>query len=301
MTTFSIIIPSYNRAHLLSRCLNSVLAQSWLDFEVVLADDGSEDGTRELVTDYAARDRRIRYGRQENRGAGAARNLGASMAQGEYLLFLDSDDEVDSNWLAEFAEVRDSLHPAVICCGCRYINPEGRVIREHLPQTPGTGWRYADGFFFTGTHAIQKDVFENIGGYRSSLPANQHSELKFRLLPYCQRHGLRLACISKALVRRHEHGGPAIRGNLTGVLESGVFILTEYRSLFGDNRTGFASWAATVGCCAAKLGRYAEARHWFLQALFANPWSPRNYLRLGLALVPPIGRRVYRPTGLRVR
>jgi len=88
--TFSVVVPVYNRAHLLERALSSVLDQSFQDFEIVVVDDGSRDDPQSVIE--AIGDSRIRFVRQENRGGGAARNAGIDMARGRYIAFLDSDD-----------------------------------------------------------------------------------------------------------------------------------------------------------------------------------------------------------------
>ncbi len=92
----SVIIPTYNRAHVLGRAIRSVLDQTYQDFELIVVDDGSSDHTGEVVATFA--DPRIHYLRHEkNRGAAAARNTAIKTAQGEYIASLDSHDE----WLPE--------------------------------------------------------------------------------------------------------------------------------------------------------------------------------------------------------
>lgn len=90
MPYFSIILPTYNRAHLLSKAIESVLAQTFTDWELLIVDDGSTDNTKELVMAYS--DERIRYIYQENQERSAARNNGINHAFGTYICFLDSDD-----------------------------------------------------------------------------------------------------------------------------------------------------------------------------------------------------------------
>jgi glycosyltransferase involved in cell wall biosynthesis len=99
---FSVVIPTYNRVHLLSRALDSLWRQSYTDFEVIVVDDGSTDGTLSYL---ATLDGRVRVLTQTNCGPGAARNLGARNARGDYLAFLDSDDLWFPWALATFAEV----------------------------------------------------------------------------------------------------------------------------------------------------------------------------------------------------
>ena len=96
---FSIIIPIYNVAKYLPKCLDSVLGQSFTDFEVICVNDGSTDDSLSVLEQYAARDARIKVISQANGGLSAARNTGINNAHGKYILFLDSDDWIESNTL----------------------------------------------------------------------------------------------------------------------------------------------------------------------------------------------------------
>lgn len=88
----SIIIPVYNTSRYLRQCLNSILSQTLTDIEIICVDDGSTDNSLDILNEYKLKDSRIIVLHQKNRGGGAARNLGMSIAQGKYLSFLDSDD-----------------------------------------------------------------------------------------------------------------------------------------------------------------------------------------------------------------
>ena len=101
---FSIVVPTYNRAGLIGPTLQSVLSQEFGDFELVVVDDGSTDDTAAVVARYA--DSRLRYLPKQNAERGAARNYGLARAQGEYVLFLDSDDRLHPHHLA-------TLHAAI--------------------------------------------------------------------------------------------------------------------------------------------------------------------------------------------
>ncbi|MEO5876496.1 MAG: glycosyltransferase, partial [Streptosporangiaceae bacterium] len=94
MTVLSVVVPVYNVGPYLTACLESIAAQTWRDFEVVMVDDGSTDGSAALAAAFAARDPRFRLVRQANAGPGAARNTGVGQARGEFLAFVDSDDLV---------------------------------------------------------------------------------------------------------------------------------------------------------------------------------------------------------------
>jgi glycosyltransferase involved in cell wall biosynthesis len=89
---FSIVIPTYNRAHLISRAIDSVVNQTYKNWELIIVDDGSTDNTKALVDNYCNNNNRIRYIYQENAERSAARNNGIGSAKGEFICFLDSDD-----------------------------------------------------------------------------------------------------------------------------------------------------------------------------------------------------------------
>ena len=90
----SVIIPTYNRAYLISRAINSVLNQTYQDFEIIIVDDGSTDNTEEVIKEFQEKDERIKYIRHKNnKGEAAARNTGIKAAKNEYISFQDSDDE----------------------------------------------------------------------------------------------------------------------------------------------------------------------------------------------------------------
>lgn len=100
--TLSVIVPVYNVAAYLPACLDSILGQTFTDFELLLIDDGSTDGSAVLCDQYAASDGRIRVIHKANAGVSAARNTGLDMARGAFITFVDSDDALGTpNTLAE--------------------------------------------------------------------------------------------------------------------------------------------------------------------------------------------------------
>lgn len=99
----SIIIPIYNTEKYLRRCLDSVLTQTYKDFECILVDDGSTDASGKICDEYAAKDNRFKVFHKRNGGVSSARNLGLDNANGEYIAFCDADDYVEKNWIEVFA------------------------------------------------------------------------------------------------------------------------------------------------------------------------------------------------------
>ena len=116
---FSIIIPVYNVAPYLRECLDSVLAQTFTDWECICIDDGSTDGSGAILDEYAAKDSRFRVFHQQNAGVSAARNKGLDEAQGEWVCFVDGDDAIAPNWL-DFARnlIRQNIDLDVVRLSC---------------------------------------------------------------------------------------------------------------------------------------------------------------------------------------
>lgn len=102
MPKISIIVPVYNVEKYLHQCIDSVLAQTFTDWELLLIDDGSPDRSGEICDDYAVKDSRIRVFHKPNGGVSSARNLGLDNAHGEYITFLDSDDWLEPTYLSDF-------------------------------------------------------------------------------------------------------------------------------------------------------------------------------------------------------
>ena len=106
MPAVSVVIPVYNSAKYLRECLDSIVAQTFSDWEIIAVDDGSSDESPEILDEYAAKDSRIKVIHKANAGVSAARNDGLDAAQGEYVVFVDSDDLLVVNAL-------DILHKTI--------------------------------------------------------------------------------------------------------------------------------------------------------------------------------------------
>lgn len=104
MPLFSIIIPVYNTEKYLERCLDSILQQTFDDYELILVDDGSKDSSSEICDRYTQKNQRIRVIHKENGGVSSARNMGIELMRGEYVWFVDSDDYIEPGSLLELAE-----------------------------------------------------------------------------------------------------------------------------------------------------------------------------------------------------
>lgn len=129
MPEISVIIPCYNVEKYLAECLDSVLGQSFEDFEAICVNDGSTDKTGDILAQYANKDKRIKVITQENQGVSMARNAGLKVAQGKYIYFLDADDAIHSQCL-EIAYYLAEKYQADLVC----FNFSTKTDREFLPK-----------------------------------------------------------------------------------------------------------------------------------------------------------------------
>lgn len=130
----SVIIPIYNAEKFIQRCINSVLAQSYTDFELILVDDGSYDLSSSICDEFATLDHRIKVIHQQNGGEAVARNTGLKSSTGQYIVFVDSDDYVDTDYLEILFNLYMKYQADYVSCQCRYLQANGDVIT--LKQSP---------------------------------------------------------------------------------------------------------------------------------------------------------------------
>lgn len=128
---FSIIIPCYNTAPYLEKCLESIINQTFKDWEIIIVNDGSTDNTKSIMKYYEEKDRRIKGITQKNQGLSAARNQGFKEAKGEYLLFLDSDDWYKGkNSLKYLSEKIDDTNPDIVVFRYQRVTEDGHLYGE---------------------------------------------------------------------------------------------------------------------------------------------------------------------------
>jgi glycosyltransferase involved in cell wall biosynthesis len=158
---FTVIISSFNRAGLLPKAVNSVLAQTEKNFEILISDDGSQDNTREVGGKFAKEHKNIKYFYHQHMGTGASKNFVLPLAKGKYITFLDDDDEYTPDHLAlrkDFLELNPQTQ--LLHCGKRVVG------NEFVPDKYRPGELIHISKVVTGgTFVVKKDVFGTIGGF----------------------------------------------------------------------------------------------------------------------------------------
>lgn len=182
-TDVSVVIPTFNSAHLLPDCIESILAQTVLPQEIIIVDDGSSDNTEEAVRRYG---HLVTYIRQENGGCGAARNTGSGVARCEWIAFLDADDR----WLPQKQELQLACAQAnpsagLIYCDALLTGPHSRsgtFLSGHRPFNGRVFDQLLDWCFLIPSMAmLRKDALMDVGGFRNSTRNVEDYDLWLRL------------------------------------------------------------------------------------------------------------------------
>ena len=181
MSLVSVVIPTFNRRDYITTALDSVLAQTYKDYEIVIIDDGSSDDTKEVLKPYQDD---IRYFYQENRGISGARNRGIRESRGDYIALLDSDDY----WLPEKLKcqtdrIKEEPECGMVATRCSSIAPDGTFRKKNRPGK--SGWILNDifkaNFIRTSSALITRKCFDTVGLFDESLPEGEEYDLWLRI------------------------------------------------------------------------------------------------------------------------
>jgi glycosyltransferase involved in cell wall biosynthesis len=283
----SVVIPTYNRAGLLGLALDSVYAQTWKRFEVIVIDDGSTDGTEAALRPYVER-RGLRVLRQENRGPSAARNRGIEAARGEYIAFLDSDDLWLPIKLAVQVARLDACPGAVMCySNMLHFDPDTQTLStRYRPQAVRSGDLYR-ALIYKKLHCapptlvVRKAVAERVSGFDESLRLSEDRDFNIRVA----RHGPILG-IPAPLVVVRVHGAAHPKDLSVRLSHEAMQAAQEYvlrKTLAEDpSLRGIAGRVSALYHLGWGLGllsrrRPRSARREFLYSIRANPLQLRAY------------------------
>lgn len=274
---FSIVIPTYNRAKTLGRAIESVLGQTFPAFEIIVVDDGSSDRTKDVVESFT----QIRYVFQSNSGVSSARNKGAELADGDWLVFLDSDDEILPNALEKFTNVATALPQASILLGGYSLIKNG-VETFVLPEEG----KYIG--HLSGSFAIKKVDFIESAGYDSNLRFAENTELFFRIEKLRLTQGLVPFPIMK-YYQQNEGGN----SNLKEMTAAILYILEKHPKLPDSIKRLYNQ---IVGVNYLRFRQFPEARKHLFEAYSLNPTKLDTLGRWVIALLPALAKRLYTPT-----
>jgi glycosyltransferase involved in cell wall biosynthesis len=284
---FSIIIPTYNRLSTLPNSVDSVLDQTYQNFEVIIVDDGSEDGTVEWVK--AIIDNRIKYFKQQNSGVCVARNKGAAVASGDWICFLDSDDTVTPNWLADFANLINLGKYDLLFCGMELEDTVLKINQVILPSKDVANgkewWRMNAGIF-----TVKSELIRKVGCYDTNLKFGENTELGFRLKDESPRIGFIDHPNLKYKVSTN--GGSR---NLKHIAESNLHVLQKHKERFKKEKKAAQLLAQVSGVAFIRLEKFKEGRYWLWKGWSLNPLRINAFIRAVIGSFPFIARYIWKP------
>lgn len=170
---FSVIIPTFNRKPFLEAAVNSVLGQTFRDFELIIIDDGSCDGTRELISSYS--DERLNYIYQTNSGVSCARNKGLEASKGLFIAFLDSDDHWRKDKLEKtISRIKECPGVSIFHTEEVWYRGKSLLNQKEIHRKP-SGFVYKNALpiccISISTATVKRDVFDSVGAFDESLEA----------------------------------------------------------------------------------------------------------------------------------
>ena len=285
MPRFSIIIPVFNRASIVMDTINAVFNQQFRSYELIVVDDGSTDTLENLLSELISANK-LKYIYQSNQGVSSARNRGAFFANGEYLLFLDSDDNVTENWLLDYEKIISENHPDIVYCGINRIKGL-EVVGYSDPRDPynnGTDF----GNVIPGSFCIRKSLFDTIGGYDEAIAYGENTELGFRLKMANPTFAFIPAPNLLYTMHSSSHGKNA-RNKMLGL----IYTIDKHPQLFNGHKNMKKRFLSIAGVAAIQCEEFSIAQDVLLQALKIRPLDVLSIFRYLLALSPWVSKKIW--------
>lgn len=268
----SVIVPVYNRAHLVSETIESILAQTWDPLEIILINDGSTDESLAILRDYERRfPEKIRVCDQPNQGQIVARNNGIKASKGDYIAFLDSDDL----WVEDKLERQMPLFEegvGLVYSGTEIMDEEGRTIRQEPADKTMSGDIYAPllvkNRMTGGTVVVSAQALNRVGVFSTDFKAAENWDLWLRI---CKEYSARVVPSPLTRYRLHDSN---MSGDAQLMLGAKLQIMEKHCDLQSDNtaiarcsRLAWADYHYRLGVNYFSAGDYKSARQSFFSVL----------------------------------
>lgn len=294
--TFSVVIPTYNRAGTIRRAVDSVIKQTYPPTQIIVVDDGSTDNTVDCLEQYILANQ-VTVIHQSNLGGAAARNTGVTACTGDYVTFLDSDDVVETNWLQSLATAAINMDADVVFCGYRvrkeaveYDGGERTVLPSELWYSPS---RMVGCFDHAGTFACRRELFQKVGGFLAGLASNQLNEFGIRLTAEIAATRARTTSVLEPLVIYYTGRTDNVRGDADAIVAGTTQLLKIHEMVFRANAREYAHHCTVLGVRLVVLGRSSEGRRYLWRSVKLNPFTLQAWVRVFVACVPLLRQRAW--------
>ena len=286
MPTVSGIITTFNRAEYLKKAIKSALSQTYRDFELLILDNSSTDGSEAIIHHF--NDSRIRYIKHRPLNISQTRNLGVYEAKGDFIAFLDDDDE----WLphklqSEFSLFEKSANDiAMIYGGFIRIDGKGNAFYTHQPSLKGKILKALLSLEddFTGSASnpmIKKSAIESLGGFDESIKTGEDWEFYLRLT---ERYSV--AFVSHPIVKIRHHFGARLGDKLKDYIDLETKIMVHYKNFFEQDPILKSFYLQRIGGKYLRLGERRRGRENLIAAIKCNVPNFLAYIQFVLSFLP---------------
>ena len=292
MALVSVVLPVYNGARFIRESLDSVLAQTFHDYEVICVDDGSTDDSVAILDEYR---QQVIVFRQANAGQGAARNAGVRQASGPYVAFIDQDDRwYPWKLTQQVVAIERDPQAVLVHCNSDRMDAQGQVVQrgatveEHsrAMESP-LGRLLGEGLILPSAMLVRRDAFERVGGFDHALRGYEDFDLCARL----KQEGRFVFLDEPGMCYRIHAGGSSRAGHT--VVRSRERFLKNMMKLYDTDQAKrrilnmlMAECYSDWGMDEMRSGNVSEARAMMLRSLKLNPTKFRTYSRLVRSVWP---------------
>ncbi|MBZ9729063.1 glycosyltransferase family 2 protein [Salegentibacter sp. JZCK2] len=276
----SIIIPAFNRAHMLPVALESVINQTAGNWELIIIDDGSTDDTRQLIAKHLS-DKKIKYYFQKKAGVSAARNKGVELSRGDYIIFLDSDDKFLPGLISRLNEVDYTSYDLICWQVSKLIDGKSSVWK---PQKLEKIYNNIKATFLAGSVCYKKEVFLQAGGFDPKISFGENYELGIRI---ANLEKLKIKILNQGFLFYSIQTQNRSSDSIHNKLKSNTYLLCKHKEKYKNDSYSHSRLKYQLAYLNEKSGNKREALKLYRQAWSLRPLYLKAFIKslwLGLNL-----------------